>query len=605
MITILNLTLQLGKKLLLDTANLVVHNSEKIGLIGRNGSGKSSLFNLLLNTVEPNLGEVLLPKNLSISTLKQETPALHQSAIDYVLDGDNLFRELEQALLTTPVDTNEYHSLQERFEAIDGYRINSKACELLHGLGFSDQGFQAPVKSFSGGWRMRLNLAQCLMTRASLLLLDEPTNHLDFESLIWLERYLKSLPVTYIIISHDKTFLNNLCSTIIHIENKQLNRYQGNYNTFERLRAEKLELQQKTYQKQQKHIEHMMKYVERFRAKSSKARQAQSRLKAIEKIEQVAKAHIDSPFNFEFAEPDQCASPILQLKDASIGYENIPLLTNVNLSIQYGERIAFLGPNGQGKSTLLKVLAEKLNILDGEFNQVQHHLNIAYFAQHQLEQLSLDNSPLWHLQMIDPNKPEQQLRNYLGGFGFNGDMATSPVAPFSGGEKTRLVLAMKVFQKPNCLLLDEPSNHLDIEMRDALTLALQSYQGSLILISHDRQLLETNIENYYIVNNGGLKNFEHDLDRYQHILAMSNQNNQMTAKEPKKPARDKKTLNRLKKIEQILEQLQKKKALAEADLSDNSLYGDQVKLNQTLKHIAELQNQIDELEDEWLSLQDK
>lgn len=349
----------------------------------------------------------------------------------------------------------------------------------------------------------------------------------------------------------------------------------------------------------------MMKYVERFRAKSSKARQAQSRLKAIEKIEQVAKAHIDSPFNFEFAEPDQCASPILQLKDASIGYENIPLLTNVNLSIQYGERIAFLGPNGQGKSTLLKVLAEKLNILDGEFNQVQHHLNIAYFAQHQLEQLSLDNSPLWHLQMIDPNKPEQQLRNYLGGFGFNGDMATSPVAPFSGGEKTRLVLAMKVFQKPNCLLLDEPSNHLDIEMRDALTLALQSYQGSLILISHDRQLLETNIENYYIVNNGGLKNFEHDLDRYQHILAMSNQNNQMTAKEPKKPARDKKTLNRLKKIEQILEQLQKKKTLAEADLSDNSLYGDQVKLNQTLKHIAELQNQIDELEDEWLSLQDK
>lgn len=608
MISFDNVSLQRGNKLLLTEANCIIHSKEKIGLVGRNGSGKSSLFQLLLQIFEPTQGSIHYPKQLTIGHLAQETPALSQSAQDYVLDGDKYFRKLEQAI-TIETDPKKLGILQEQFEAIDGYRKHSQACQLLHGLGFSITDFNRSVKDFSGGWRMRLNLAQCLMNPAELLLLDEPTNHLDIDAILFLERFLKKFSGTLIIISHDRSFLNGLCSTILQIEHKKINRYQGNYDDFERLRAEKLLLQQKLYEKQQKHIDHMMKFVERFKAKASKAKQAQSRLKAVEKIERIAIAHSDSPIQFSFKPAKPCSSPMLSVENAEIGYSiDNPLIKNINFSIQYGERVALLGANGRGKSTFLKMLASKIQPLKGCLYKAPHNLNLAFYEQHQLEQLSLEKSPLAHMQSNYPNESEQSIRNYLGQFDFNGDQVINPIAPLSGGEKARLVLALLLFKAPNLLLLDEPTNHLDLDMRAALEMALQSYEGALVIISHDRNLLSSTIDKFYLVAEQKLSIFDGDLDDYENYLIKSEKqktastlaSTNVTNKRPPK-----KLINRLKKIETELVRLSDIQKNIELQLSLDTTYENQDLLQEWLDKQQTTQTEIERFENEWMDLQDQ
>lgn len=606
MLSLNNATLRRGTKILLDDATTIIHNQETVGLIGRNGSGKSSLFGLILEQIELCNGQFSLPKNLRIAHLAQETPALPISAQDYVLDGDKVYRDLEQQMLQeTNLEKLAY--LQETFEAIDGYRKPSLACELLHGLGFKAEEFEKPVSSFSGGWRMRLNLAQCLMSPADLLLLDEPTNHLDLDAIFFLEKKLKQFEGTMLLVSHDKAFLNRLCTCMIHIENQKLNRYQGNYDDFERIRAEQLVLQQKMFEKQQKHIAHMMSFVTRFKAKASKAKQAQSRMKAIDRIEQIAIAHIDSPIQFQLKECKPTSSPVISFENASIGYTAAPLIQSVNLSLQYGERVALLGPNGAGKSTFLKLLAGKLDLLAGNLVKASHHLKIAYYEQHQLEQLYLDESLLYNLQQKYPKATEQELRNHLGQFGFHGDTVLESITPLSGGEKARLVLALLLFDAPNLLLLDEPTNHLDLETRTALELALQSYQGSVILISHDRQLLSSCIDTFYLLNNKKIEEFNGDLDDYERwLINNEKKKTEINTQAPKEQIRkvDKKAQNRIFKIEKLLETLSQEMEKIENILSKDSTYENPALMNQYLEKQQSIQQEIEMLEAEWMDLQD-
>lgn len=604
MLSLEKATLQRGTKVLLDAANTIIHQKEKVGLIGRNGSGKSSIFSLILNKIELMSGDLSYSKKIKFSHLAQETPALEQTAQDYVLDGDQNYRALE-TLMAQAKTSSEIATYQESFEAIDGYRKPSLASTLLHGLGFSSDEFNQSVKSFSGGWRMRLNLAQCLMCPADILLLDEPTNHLDLDAIIFLEKFLKKFSGTLLVISHDKSFLNSLCTTMIHIENKKLNRYQGNYDAFERIRGEQLVLQQKMYDKQQKHINHMMKFVERFKAKASKAKQAQSRVKAIEKINQVALAHLDSPISFNFENCKPCSSPVISLDDVNIGYDTTPLIKKVNLSIEYGERIALLGPNGVGKSTFLKSLAGQLSPLSGEIFTAPHHLKIAYYEQHQLEQLTIESSPLEHMQEKYKEPSEQMLRNYLGQFGFHGDTVLEPVAPLSGGEKARLVLALLLYNAPNLLLLDEPTNHLDLDTRAALEMALQSYQGSMIIISHDRHLLSSCVDQFYLLSEKSINAFDGDLEDYEKWLLQKEKNNNAQNKSlDNSNKRCKKTINRIKKIELELDKLTKKIQSIEETLSLNSTYDNPPLMNQCLLEQRQCQSNIESLEEEWLSLQE-
>ncbi len=613
MISFDQITLQRGTKVILKETSALIHNKEKVGLIGRNGSGKSSLFSLILRQIEPMLGDINYSKQLRFSHLAQETPALSQSAQDYVLDGDQVYRSLEKDMADES-DMNKLGALQEKFEAIDGYRKPSLACQLLHGLGFSSEEFSHGVKDFSGGWRMRLNLAQCLMRPSDVMILDEPTNHLDLDAILFLERFLRKFDGTLIVISHDLAFLNGLCTTIIHIENQKLNRYQGNYDAFERIRGEQLILQQKMYDKQQKHISHMMKFVERFKAKASKAKQAQSRVKAIEKIQQIALAHIDSPIQFEFKPCIETTSPVISLENIKIGYsEHKALMENINLSIQYGDRVALLGPNGAGKSTFLKLLAGKIEPLMGTLFKAPHHLHIAYYEQHQLEQLQLDESPLEHMQHKYPNQTEQILRNYLGQFGFHGDTVLEKVAPLSGGEKARLVLALLLFSAPNLLLLDEPTNHLDLDTRAALEIALQSYEGTLIVISHDRHLLSTTIDNFYLLANKQIKEFDGDLDDYEEWLLKETKQQRQPAQEKQNTKLQtnvnrqlsKKTANRIKKIESLLTKLSDDIKKVEAQLALDETYSDQSLMTKCLENQHKTQETIDELEMEWLELQEE
>lgn len=600
-----NATLQRGTKILLDEATTLIHTQERVGLIGRNGAGKSSLFSLILNQIELMSGEVNYSKKLRLSHLAQETPALEQSAKDYVLDGDQQFRNLEKRMKNAS-NLQEQTQLQEAFEAIDGYRKPSAASALLHGLGFSADEFNHSVKSFSGGWRMRLNLAQCLMKPADLLLLDEPTNHLDLDAIFFLEKCLKRFSGTLLIISHDKSFLNGLCNTIIHIENQKLNRYQGNYDAFERIRGEQLILQKKMYDKQQKHINHMMKFVERFKAQASKAKQAQSRVKAIEKINQIALAHIDSPIQFQFKDCKPCSSPVISLEQTSIGYPNKTLIQEVNLSLEYGERIALLGPNGVGKSTFLKLIADKLMPLSGKLIKASHHLKIAYYEQHQLEQLELESSPLEHMQDRFKTQSEQMLRNYLGQFGFHGESVLEPVAPLSGGEKARLVLALLLYDAPNLLLLDEPTNHLDLDTRAALELALQSYQGSLIIISHDRHLLSTTVDKFYLLADKKIATFDGDIEDYEKWLLQKDKKNTAPTSNALAPPqkRCKKTINRIKKIERELEDLSRELNTVEQTLSLNNTYENTLLMESCLKKQLACQTKIEAFEEEWMLLND-
>ena len=583
-----SLTLRRGSRLLFRDTSFQIHPGQKVGITGANGTGKSSLFALLLGELQPDEGELLWPREWVIAHVAQETPSDERPAIEYVLDGDRELRETERALAQAEKagDGEGQARLHAHFEAIGGYQARSRAAQLLSGLGFRPGQETRPVSSFSGGWRMRLNLARALICRSDLLLLDEPTNHLDLDAVIWLEGWLRRYPGTLLLISHDREFLDAVTDHIAHIEQQQLTLYSGNYSAFERIRAEQLAHQQAQYQKQQREIAHMHSYVERFRAKATKARQAQSRLKALERMERIAPAHVDSPFHFSFRPPEKLPNPLLRLHHAACGYDGSAIVSGVELSLSPGDRIGLLGPNGAGKSTFIKLLAGKLEPLEGQVETAQD-LAIGYFAQHQLDQLHPGHSPLEHLLQIGPELREQEARDYLGSFGFSGDKALEPVAPFSGGEKSRLALALLIWKRPNLLLLDEPTNHLDLEMRQALAVALQDFTGAMIIVSHDRHLLRVSTDELLLVDGGAISGFDGSLDDYPAWLARRNSTAAAgKATEPgaerdrraerRAAARRRQALQPLKKklqqAEEELEALQQQQADLELQLADNDLY---------------------------------
>ncbi|HWX13143.1 MAG TPA: ATP-binding cassette domain-containing protein, partial [Trinickia sp.] len=513
-----------GVKPLFDATTFTLNPGEKAGLVGANGAGKSTLFAVLRGELHSDAGDFSLPPSWRVAHVAQETPAAERTALEYTLDGDAALRDIEARMAAAEAahDGEALAHEHAAFADADGYTAPARAEALLLGLGFTLAQTREPVASFSGGWRMRLNLAQALMCRSDLLLLDEPTNHLDLDAIVWLEDWLHRYAGTLIVISHDREFLDSVCNVTLHLEHRQIKRYGGNYSQFEILRAQQLALQQSAYEKQQKTVAHLQSFIDRFKAKATKARQAQSRMKALEKMELIAPAHAASPFTFEFRAPDAAPNPMLVMEEVRCGYRagdgiEIPILDGVSLSVQNGQRIGLLGANGQGKSTLVKTLAGTLAPIAGSMRQGRG-LAIGYFAQHQLETLRPDDSPLAHLARIAPDAREQELRDYLGGFNFSGDMASAPIAPFSGGEKARLALALIIWQKPNLLLLDEPTNHLDLETRHALTMALAQFEGTLILVSHDRHLLRASTDQFMLVANHRLQPFDGDLDDYRDWL---------------------------------------------------------------------------------------
>ena len=524
------LSLRRGTKLLFSDAKFCIHPGQRVGVTGANGTGKSTLFALILDRVHADTGDFHRPRDWTVAHLAQETPSDSRAAIEYVLDGDAELRDVERqlALAEQAGLGSKVAELHTRLDSIDGYSARSRAARLIHGLGFRPGEEVLPVEQFSGGWRMRLNLARALMCRSDLLLLDEPTNHLDLDAVIWLEEWLRSYTGTLLLISHDRDFLDAVASHIAHIEQESITLYTGNYSAFEMIRAERLANQQAAFTRQQREIAHIRSYVDRFRAQATKARQAQSRLKALQRMEMIAPAHIDSPFHFNFKAPEKNPHPLMRLVEASAGYGDATILKGVSITLAPGDRIGLLGPNGAGKSTLIKLLAGQLELFGGKRETAQE-LKIGYFAQHQLDQLRTDQTPIQHLMRLDPKAREQEMRNYVGGFGFPGELAERQVAPFSGGEKARLALALLVYQRPNLLLLDEPTNHLDLEMRHSLSLALQGYEGAMVVVSHDRHLLRTTTDSLLLVNAGRADEFNDDLDSYPRWLA-----EQSRAEEPAK-----------------------------------------------------------------------
>jgi ATP-binding cassette subfamily F protein 3 len=517
MLKIQQLQLRRSDKVLLNQANLSLMPHAKVGIIGQNGAGKSTLFSAIRGEIMPDMGDIHLPNHWRIASVAQETPALAMPAIDYVIMGDTALKAANEALdiALASDDMDCITQAYARIEELDAYTANTRAAKLLTGLGFSIEEHTQAVHEFSGGWRMRLNLAQALMSPCELLLLDEPTNHLDLETIAWLEEMLAAFNGMILIISHDSYFLDAVCTHVVSLADQQLTLYTGNYTSFERQRAEHLALQQQTYEKQQKHIQHLQSFITRFKAKASKAKQAQSRVKALDKLSLVAAANPDSPFDFHFDTPDQMPNPLISFHQVDLGYSiEQPIVAKVNLSIESGARIGLLGVNGAGKSTLIKSLANELAILGGE-KTCAKALKIAYFAQHQLEALDERDSPLSHFQRLAPREKEQSLRGFLGGFNFKNDQVNQIIASLSGGEKARLVLATLVWSKPNFLLLDEPTNHLDLSMRQALTFALQSFEGSLVLVSHDRALLEACTDELWLVHDRQVTPFAGDLDDYR------------------------------------------------------------------------------------------
>ena len=515
MIRLLNLTLQRGPQRLLEAAELTIHAGQKVGLIGANGAGKSSLFALLRGQIGPDAGDCQLPPDWRIAHMRQEVDTLDRQAVDYVLDGDVELRRIQADLQKAEAsgDGAAQARLHGEFDSVDGYSADARARKLLAGLGFDTAQMDRRVGDFSGGWRMRLNLAQALMCPSDLLLLDEPTNHLDLDAILWLEGWLKGYPGTLLLISHDRDFLDAVVDHVAHLEQRKLTLYRGGYSAFERTRAERLAQQQQAYDKQQAQRAHMEDFIRRFKAKATKARQAQSRIKALERLEELAPAHVDSPFDFSFREADKVSSPLLDLSEGRLGYDGRAVLEKVKLQLTPGARIGLLGPNGAGKSTLIKTLAGELPPVGGELSRGEN-LVVGYFAQHQLDALDPKASPLLHMQRLAPGEREQTLRDFLGGFDFRGDRCDEAVANFSGGEKARLALALIAWGKPNLLLLDEPTNHLDLEMRLALTLALQDFDGAVLVVSHDRHLLKSTTDEFLLVADGRVQAFDGDLEDY-------------------------------------------------------------------------------------------
>ena len=619
MIRLQNLTLQRGPQRLLDGAELTLHPGQKVGLVGANGAGKSSLFALLRGELTADGGDCQLPPDWRIAHMRQEVDTLDRLAVDYVLDGDVQLRRIQAELASAEAehDGAALARLHTELDNADGYSADARARKLLAGLGFANEQMLLPVSSFSGGWRMRLNLAQALMCPSDLLLLDEPTNHLDLDAILWLEAWLKSYPGTLMLISHDRDFLDEVVGHVVHVEQRKLTLYRGGYSAFERARAERLAQQQQAFEKQQAQREHMEDFIRRFKAKASKARQAQSRIKALEKLEELAPAHIDSPFDFVFREADKVSSPLLDLAEGVLGYPDKRVLEKVKLQLVPGARIGLLGPNGAGKSTLIKTLANELQPLGGRLQRGEN-LVIGYFAQHQLDALDAKASPLLHLQRIAPGEREQVLRDFLGGFDFRGNRCDEPVLNFSGGEKARLALALIAWGKPNLLLLDEPTNHLDLEMRLALTLALQDFEGAVLVVSHDRHLLKSTTDEFLLVAEGRVVEFEGDLEDYARWLADYRVRQQpVTAADSAAEKTDKRMLRQAaaalrqqlaplkrqaEKHEKDLAGVHEKLALVEERLADAAIYDASRKdeLRDLLARQAELKASESTLEEAWM-----
>ena len=628
MITLSNIQLCRGQKVLLDDAELVVHPGQHIGIIGANGSGKSTLFKLLMGQVTPDAGDLFIPSNWRVAHMAQELANSENSALDFVLDGDPAIRAIERAIEQALADgDNDRLALEyEKMDAANGFDAHYRAEQLLHGLGFAQSEVNRPVNSFSGGWRIRLNLAQALMSPSDLMLLDEPTNHLDLDATLWLEQWLKSYAGTLLIISHDRDFIDNVVERIVHIDQQKANAYKGNYSMFERVRSERLALQQASFEKQQKRRKEVEDFITRFKAKASKAKQAQSRVKELARMEEIAPAHIDSPFYFSFPTPKKAFSALVNISQADLGYDKKTILNQVNFDLHPGTRIGLLGPNGAGKSTLINSLTGDLGLLSG--NRVYgENVKIGYFAQHQLEVLDLQASAFLHIQRISPKSTDQEIRNYLGSFDFHGDKALEPIKDFSGGEKARVALALIVWQKPNLLLLDEPTNHLDLEMRQALTMALQGYEGALVVISHDRHLLRNTVDQFYLVANGEVQEFDGDLQDYQVWLKNYNRTPDAQVKNSvpdnsveklsgaEKKAQRQQSAEARKKIaplnkksqqlEKEIETNEKQLADVEHELADTDLYTDAKReaLKMLLDRQAKTKKEIADKEAEWLEIQ--
>ena len=647
-----------GIKPLLEQVDVTLNPGDKIGLIGANGAGKSSLFAMMRGELHPDQGEIDFPAKWRVAYVAQETPPLDRAALDYAIDGDITLRKLEAELAhleSQPESTENGIAIGNMYSALadaDAYTVQSRGEQLLLGLGFTLDQMQQPVASFSGGWRMRLNLAQALMCPSDLLLLDEPTNHLDLDAIIWLEDWLKRYAGTLLIISHDRDFLDEVVNVVVHIDERKLKRYSGNYSSFERQRAAQMILAAGALEKQQRKRAHLESFVNRFKAQASKARQAQSRMKALAKMEELAPLRAAAEFSFEFREPLSAPNPLLVMEDVDAGYKieneatgeitHKTIVNGIKFSLQIGQRIGLLGQNGAGKSTLIKTIAGELMPLTGDATMGKG-LNIGYFAQHQVEMLRHDESPLWHLSKIAPTVREQELRNFLGGFNFPGNMVTASIAPFSGGEKARLALALIVWQRPNLLLLDEPTNHLDLETREALTEALAQFEGTLVVVSHDRHLLRATTDEFIIVADGKLQPFDGDLDDYKDwlfktklgkgtdVLPAAGKANKTdfpvvspvaVAAAPAAPVRDKRQEaedrqkaaalrkpieNKIKRQEEQIAKRNAQKAETDAKLGEPTIYdaANKAKLKQLLADQTFFTKDLAQLEAEWLDLQDQ
>ena len=629
MLSLNQISIRRGRQLLLQNVSFQLHAGQRMGLIGANGSGKSSLFAMLLGELEADEGDLGIHAKDVLAHVAQESPSGSGSALDHVIDGDVELRKTQRAIAAGEAndkrDDAALHILYERMENIDGFSAEARAARLLHGLGFADDSISNPVSSFSGGWRMRLNLARALMCRSDILLLDEPTNHLDLPAILWLERWLKRYEGILLIISHDRDFLDQVCTRIAHIEHQEIVLYTGNYSLFEAQRAEQLAQQQSMFSRQQKEIKHIQGYVDRFRYKASKARQAQSRLKMLERMTLIAPAHVDSPFRFHFIEPKKQPQNLLGLTDGILGYADSgdpPVLQNVDIHLSAGDRVGLLGVNGAGKSTLVKALSTGSTILEGE-RLLSKDTKIGYFAQHQLELLRPEQSPLDHLREFAPGDRESEMRNYLGRFGFSGERIFEPVAPFSGGEKARLVLALMIRQQPNLLLLDEPTNHLDLEMRQALSVALIEYSGALVVISHDRHLLRSVCDELLIVHDGIVDRFTRSLDEYpawlreqeargteteqkaSDIAAPVKQlsKKQLRQQQAQRRERLKPLYDIVRKAEKALDTRKKELDGVELSLADQSIYTDsdrQSELAELVRTQSHLKAEIEALETKWM-----
>ena len=615
MLSFNNLALRRGPNLLFEGASFTIHQDNKIGLVGANGTGKTSLFKLILGELDSDQGLMKCPSDLRISSMEQEIVATDELSLDYVISGDEKLLSVKKAIEDAEKNKkfNLLGDLHDQFETLDGYSAQSKAEQLMVGLGFNEQDFKKSLKEFSGGWRVRLNLACALMQPSDLLLLDEPTNHLDLDAILWLANWIKSFNGALLLISHDREFLDDCVNNIAYLHNKSIELYSGNYSEFEIRKAARLAELESNFKKQQREVAHMQDFVRRFRAKATKARQAQSRIKALERMEMIAPAHIDSPFEFQIPQTDKISDPLLVLEEADIGY-TFPILRNIRISLHPGDRIGLLGPNGEGKSTLIKSLTGEIQLIKGNRTEGKN-LNIGYFSQHQVDDLNLDKSALQHIQELDDKTTEQDIRNFLGGFDFRGNKVKDSIKLFSGGEKARLALAKIAFMKPNLLLMDEPTNHLDMDMRQALTIALQSFGGAILLISHDRHLLANTVDEFMIVDKGKLSPFDGDLEDYKNHFFKKNNDpkpeSKLLTSEEDKPKLDKKVVRQIRSLiflnEKRLDRLQGKLLEINEALSSSDTYNkeDGSHLQSLLRDQIELKNQIETIEKEWLELNTK